>query len=182
MKPRQHWRKLSALAALLAVSAQHGSGQTSGLHLTTIYSFTGGSDGASPNSLLITKNGPIYGTAISGGTGLGGTVFELNRPSVAGGSWTETTLYSFKGVPDGYAPTPGLTIAATVTYTALPARAGPIFPKIPPVRVTSMGAEPFSGLLRRSREARGKRAFYTASRLRAQPELHRRAAYFSVTE
>ncbi len=111
MKPRQHWRKLSALAALLAVSAQHGSGQTSGLHLTTIYSFTGGSDGASPNSLLITKNGPIYGTAISGGTGLGGTVFELNRPSVAGGSWTETTLYSFKGVPDGYAPTPGLTIA-----------------------------------------------------------------------
>ena len=44
--------------------------------------------------------------------GWAGTVFQLQQPSVEGGTWTETTLYSFKGVPDGYAPNPGLTLAA----------------------------------------------------------------------
>jgi hypothetical protein len=125
MKPRQHQVKLTAmgrlvpcattaiaLATLLAASTQRGNAQTSGPRLTTIYTFTGGSDGSSPNSLLITKTGLIYGTTTSGGAMLAGTVFQLHQPSVEGGTWTETTLYSFKGVPDGFAPNPGLTLAA----------------------------------------------------------------------
>jgi uncharacterized repeat protein (TIGR03803 family) len=74
-----------------------------------LYSFKGGTnDGMLPlGRLLLGRNGTLYGTTQNGGistlggTGNYGTVFALSPPSVAGGDWTETFLYSLA--------TPGVT-------------------------------------------------------------------------
>jgi uncharacterized repeat protein (TIGR03803 family) len=77
---------------------------------SVIYSFGGGSDGAHPWAPLVRdSSGVLYGTTIVGGSG-NGTVFLLAPPAVAGGSWTETVLYSFKGNGDGTQPYAGLTL------------------------------------------------------------------------
>jgi uncharacterized repeat protein (TIGR03803 family) len=57
----------------------------------TLYSFTGGTDGATPYGRMVfnAKTGLLYGTTVSGGTG-GGTVFQFDPASQA-----LTTLYSF---------------------------------------------------------------------------------------
>ncbi len=68
----------------------------SGWMENTIYSFTGGRDGANPFGVVaIDALGNVYGTAYQGGQGGYGTVFELT-PS--GSGWTETTLYAFAGL------------------------------------------------------------------------------------
>ena len=79
---------------------------------TVIYSFTGGGDGLDPHGgVTIDSAGNLYGTTVAGGFGglcAGdgcGVIFELT-PS--GGSWTETTLYNFKGLNDGFGPGGGL--------------------------------------------------------------------------
>jgi uncharacterized repeat protein (TIGR03803 family) len=60
---------------------------------TTLYSFTAGRDGASPNSpLILDASGNLYGTTNSGGAHGGGTVFELTPGD---GGWALTALYSF---------------------------------------------------------------------------------------
>jgi uncharacterized repeat protein (TIGR03803 family) len=60
-----------------------------------IYSFTGGNDGSNPvGGLVMDGAGDLYGTTASGGTGGGGTVFEL---SPNGGSWSYNLLNSFSG-------------------------------------------------------------------------------------
>lgn len=72
---------------------------------STIYSFSGGSDGADPESVLtLDAQGNLYGTTQSGGGGSCscGTVFELSRS--AEGIWAETTLYTFAGGADGSSP------------------------------------------------------------------------------
>jgi len=72
-----------------------------------IYTFTGGQDGANPDSPLIFDSaGNLYGGAMSGGlpgcAGFGcGTIFKL---SPSGSGWTETTIYSFTDGSDGSAP------------------------------------------------------------------------------
>jgi hypothetical protein len=80
---------------------------------TALYSFGGGSDGASPEAgLIFDKTGNLYGTTFFGGapacfSGDGcGTTFELS-PNGSGG-WTETVLYSFQGSSDGANPEAGL--------------------------------------------------------------------------
>ncbi len=61
----------------------------------TLFSFSGGSGGEAPEgALILDASGNLYGSTVDGGTGGGGTVFEL-IPS--NGSWTLTTLYSFIG-------------------------------------------------------------------------------------
>jgi uncharacterized repeat protein (TIGR03803 family) len=86
---------------------------------TTIYSFTGGSDGGTPMaSLILDKAGNLYGTTESGGGGpcnlfipAGcGVVFKLTPSS--GGKWTETALYSFADCSDGAYPVAGLVFDA----------------------------------------------------------------------
>lgn len=79
---------------------------------TVIYSFTGGGDGLDPHgSVTLDAAGNLYGTTVAGGFGgicAGdgcGVIFEL---SPSGGSWTETTLYAFKGLNDGFGPGGGL--------------------------------------------------------------------------
>ncbi len=60
-----------------------------------LYSFTGGSDGGSLLAgLIFDQAGNLYGATDNGGSGGGGTVFELT-PS--GGGWTYNLLYSFSG-------------------------------------------------------------------------------------
>jgi uncharacterized repeat protein (TIGR03803 family) len=76
--------------------------------LTTLYNFTGGTDGAYPYGTLIqATNGNLYGTTVVGGITTGsifdGTVFKIT----IGG--TLTTLHSFAGYPtDGAFPNAGL--------------------------------------------------------------------------
>ncbi len=67
---------------------------------STLYTFTGSTDGHTPNCTMIPdKAGNLYGTSGSGGANDAGTVFRF-EPS----SGTLTTLYSFKGGTDGQYP------------------------------------------------------------------------------
>jgi uncharacterized repeat protein (TIGR03803 family) len=60
-----------------------------------LYSFQNGNDGNQPSAgLIFDPSGNLYGTTSNGGSGGGGTVFELT-PS--GGGWTYSLLYSFTG-------------------------------------------------------------------------------------
>jgi len=60
-----------------------------------LYSFQGGSDGAGPaGGVIFDQSGNLYGATTTGGSGGGGTVFELT-PS--GSGWTFTLIYSFTG-------------------------------------------------------------------------------------
>ena len=76
---------------------------------TVLYSFGSQSgDGVNPyDSLIVDKEGNLYGTTYSGGANNVGTVFELSPEK--GGVWTETVLYRFGGTPnDGSLPYAGL--------------------------------------------------------------------------
>src|ERR1022692_2386533 len=70
---------------------------------TVLYSFTGGSDGLSPNpGLVLDKSGSLYGTTFGGGncSSYCGVIFRLLPPHTPGGAWTETVLHAFGG-PNG---------------------------------------------------------------------------------
>jgi uncharacterized repeat protein (TIGR03803 family) len=71
--------------------------------LNTLYSFTGGGDGANPAAGLVQgADGNFYGTAEYGGTNDSGTVFKIMT------NGTLSTLYSFTGGSDGANPAAGL--------------------------------------------------------------------------
>jgi hypothetical protein len=80
-------------------------------NLHVLYSFQNGSDGAQPQTALLTDaSGNLYGTS----TNLGGrtecsasacgTVFELSPPTASGGRWSFRVLYAFTGGLDGGLP------------------------------------------------------------------------------
>ena len=70
--------------------------RASGWAERVLYSFTGGNDGSFPTAgLIFDQSGNLYGSTNVGGTGGGGTVFELS-PS-GGGGWTYNLLHSFTG-------------------------------------------------------------------------------------
>jgi uncharacterized repeat protein (TIGR03803 family) len=74
---------------------------------TTLYTFTGYTDGRSPQGgdLAFDRSGNIYGTTPVGGTLGQGVVFELTHSN---GGWTESVLYSFTGMSDGGRPEGGV--------------------------------------------------------------------------
>jgi len=78
----------------------HGSTET------VLYSFgTNSGDGGAPVAGLIADaKGNLYGTTSQGGPNGNGNVFELVKPKIAGGAWTEAILYSFGTNGDGSAP------------------------------------------------------------------------------
>jgi uncharacterized repeat protein (TIGR03803 family) len=68
---------------------------------TLIHSFSGGGDGATPESgLTIDAGGNLYGNTWSGGRGFGIVYKMANR----GSGWTLSPLYSFAGGSDGANP------------------------------------------------------------------------------
>jgi uncharacterized repeat protein (TIGR03803 family) len=72
----------------------------------TLYSFTGGADGGSPETGLVLHTGKLYGTTRSGGnlscaSGGCGVLFELSNSN---GVWTEQVLRTFEGGADGAYP------------------------------------------------------------------------------
>jgi uncharacterized repeat protein (TIGR03803 family) len=76
-----------------------------------LHLFANGTDGASPNGgLIFDTKGALYGTTLSGGLGVEGTVFRLTKTS--GGRWAETILYSFSylNTDDGTFPVGGLAL------------------------------------------------------------------------
>ncbi len=85
---------------------------------STLYNFTGGNDGDEPAAdLVFDTAGNLYGTTMVGGNEIGsaqcnrvgcGAVFEL-MPN-QNGTWTEKTVYTFAGAPDGGTPVQGLTL------------------------------------------------------------------------
>jgi len=79
---------------------------------TTLYQFSGGSDGATPVALVAGAHGVLYGVTSYGGgsTCLAtvnpgcGVIFALTPPAAPGGTWTEHVLYSFAADADGSSP------------------------------------------------------------------------------
>jgi len=108
-----------------------------------------GPDGANPDATLVfDSSGTLYGTTQDGGTdNNGGTVFAMTPPAAAGGTWTESVLYSFNGVYDEpHSPYGGVTLGPSgslfgTTYTnacsdcigdGADAIGGTVFKLIPP--------------------------------------------------
>ena len=74
----------------------------SGWRFKTLYAFEGDPYPGYPyGALAFDSSGNLYGTTYYGGANDLGSVYEL---SPAGGLWTETVLYSFKGGTDGSSP------------------------------------------------------------------------------
>jgi uncharacterized repeat protein (TIGR03803 family) len=105
---------------------------------TTLYSFLGGNDGSGVDAgVVLDPQGNLYGTTVQGGGPAGvGTVFQLLRPPVQGGSWTEVILYAFQS-DIGATPydTPVLDHAGNLygtTYQGGPHNKGTVFKLTPP--------------------------------------------------
>lgn len=81
--------------------------------VTTIYAFQGkdGSPpyGSSPDSLIVDRDGALYGTTADTGSAAlpqvgNGSVFKLTPPANGQSDWTFTTLHAFSGGTDGAGP------------------------------------------------------------------------------
>ena len=87
-----------------------------------LHSFTGGSDGSTPEgAVVLDAQGNIYGTTYFGGNsacfGTGcGVVFKLTPES--NGNWSETVLHTFTGGVDGSNPTGPLVLQGNTVYGA----------------------------------------------------------------
>jgi len=69
---------------------------------TTLWAFTGGSDGANPSSALVLgQDGNFYGTTSNGGQNSDGVVYQLIPNGV---NSTLNTLWPFSGAADGSSP------------------------------------------------------------------------------
>ncbi|HEY2477066.1 MAG TPA: choice-of-anchor tandem repeat GloVer-containing protein [Candidatus Cybelea sp.] len=67
-----------------------------------VYNFKNAPDGNSPIGDLVAINDKLFGTTLSGGENLKGTVFEVHPDG------SERVVYSFSGTPDGEGPHGGL--------------------------------------------------------------------------
>jgi uncharacterized repeat protein (TIGR03803 family) len=135
---------------------------------SVLYSFGRQSgDGVSPyDSLVMDKEGNLYGTTNEGGPNNFGTVFKLSAEG--GGAWTETVLYGFGGTPhDGSLPFAGLIMDKEgnlygTTYGGGASNVGTVFELSPPVKkggawtetvlygfggVPHDGSHPYAGLV-----------------------------------
>jgi uncharacterized repeat protein (TIGR03803 family) len=79
---------------------------------TVLYSFTGGADGGEPyKGVTLDREGNLYGTAVTGGSGNCeggcGVVYKLSN---AGKTWTQTVIHAFTGGDDGSGPGARVTV------------------------------------------------------------------------
>jgi uncharacterized repeat protein (TIGR03803 family) len=87
---------------------------------TVLHRFTGGSDGAVPESgLIFDTAGNLYGTTIHGGASGDGTIFQLMAPARSGRAWTLNVLHSFIGHTDGKLSMGTLTFNIVAWVTAI---------------------------------------------------------------
>jgi len=89
---------------------------TSGTNFTTLYNFTGGSDGAAPAAGLFLSGSTLYGTTNRGGANGNGTVYSI---STSGTGFT--LLHTFNALAsgensDGAGPLAELTMSGSTLY------------------------------------------------------------------
>jgi len=109
---------LFLLPALMAGLGLVPVGRVTAQTFTTLYSFTGGSNGANPGAGLILSGNTLYGTAESGGNSGVGTVFAINTDGTG-----FTNLHSFNGGfngGDGAYPGAGLILSGNTLYGTAP--------------------------------------------------------------
>src|SRR6266487_1573804 len=99
------------LLAVLLAGVGLMAGQLTAQTLTTLHSFTGGTDGANPWAGLLLSGNILYGTASSGGLSNRGTVFAINTNGTG-----FRTLYSFTGGDDGDCPIANLILSNDRLY------------------------------------------------------------------
>jgi uncharacterized repeat protein (TIGR03803 family) len=111
--PRFAFRLLGLFTVILAL----GAAASAEWKEKVLYSFQGGTDGATPaGSVVFDQHGNLYGATTDGGSddcpGIAqcGTVFQLQPPDKKGAPWTENLLYIFKGKNsnDGETPAGGV--------------------------------------------------------------------------
>jgi hypothetical protein len=74
--------------------------------LTTLYTFSGGADGANPGAALVPgPRGSFFSTTVGGGASGNGTVFQLLPPADGSDHYRLESLHSFAGGADGAGPT-----------------------------------------------------------------------------
>ena len=105
LKIRRFLRLIASATALVAPVSAHAES------FTTLYSFAGSADGATPYAGLVNASGVLYGTTSAGGASGLGTIFSYD---LATGS--ETVLYSFKGGADGAEPASALCLRTGKLY------------------------------------------------------------------
>jgi uncharacterized repeat protein (TIGR03803 family) len=127
-----------------------GPGTTYAATETVLYSFQGGSDGASPYAgLAVGEDGTLYGTTLMNfaGSPNHGTVFSLKAPATVSGSWSEAVLYTFTGGSDGGSPVAGVVIGkngrlyGTTSAGGASSNAGTVFELRPLARNGSIWSE-----------------------------------------
>ncbi len=86
--------------------------QTDGSGFTTLHSFAGyPSEGADPQGVLVLSGNTLYGTTVSGGSGLYGTVFAVHTDGTG-----FTNLYNFGESNGGAAPYGRLLLSGDTLY------------------------------------------------------------------
>ncbi|MBD5654694.1 MAG: hypothetical protein IAI50_05875 [Candidatus Eremiobacteraeota bacterium] len=95
----------ASIAALLGAICATGKLEAAP-HLSTLYTFQGGADGASPftETLVPGPGGSLYGSTRAGTSG-SAAVFQLSPPANGGTPWNYTLLQSFAGDQNGGRPT-----------------------------------------------------------------------------
>jgi uncharacterized repeat protein (TIGR03803 family) len=101
-----HPARFAAIATLIVASPAYAASS-----FTSLYSFTGGSDGSTPMAGFVAdSNGNLYGTAAYGGANSDGTVFEFTAAHQL------VTLWTFTGGTDGSYPLGGLVLHGKLLY------------------------------------------------------------------
>jgi uncharacterized repeat protein (TIGR03803 family) len=108
-------KNLFLLPALIAGLNLIPTGRVSAQAFTTLYSFTGGSDGAIPYAGLILSGNTLYGTTEYGGSSGWGVVFAVHTDGTG-----FTNLHSFTGGSGGYYPLGELILSGNTLYGTTP--------------------------------------------------------------
>jgi len=130
----------------------------SGWSESVLYSFQGSNDGANPAAGVISDSaGNLYGATTVGGSGGGGTVFELTPSN---GQWILSVLYSFTGsagpanslVMDTAGNLYGTTVedgtfGAGTVFELTPSGGGWIYTDLHDFTGGSDGSDPFGGVI-----------------------------------